>query len=137
MVNVSLFMRARTIFFSDFDNLVYDTDLRKSINFHCEYSKTWNIKTSFFQLREIASDKLEKNELVQLLSWVNAYGYFFSMLSCYWMLFRFIRCELCSGEQILGNPRLQINTTALLADHPLLPKSTITQLCDRLHLFLF
>ncbi|VDN26765.1 unnamed protein product [Gongylonema pulchrum] len=28
-----------------------------------------------FQLREIASDKLEKNELVQLLSWVNAYGY--------------------------------------------------------------
>ncbi|VDO55193.1 unnamed protein product [Onchocerca flexuosa] len=61
------------------------------------------------RLREIASDKLEKNELVQLLSWVNSYG----------------------SEQILGNPRLQINTAALLADHPLLSKSTITELCDR------
>uniref|UniRef100_A0A1I8EWE1 Uncharacterized protein n=1 Tax=Wuchereria bancrofti TaxID=6293 RepID=A0A1I8EWE1_WUCBA len=61
------------------------------------------------RLREIASDKLEKNELVQLLSWVNSYG----------------------SDQILGNPRLQINTAALLADHPLLSKSTVTELCDR------
>ncbi|MCP9260184.1 Exocyst complex component 3 [Dirofilaria immitis] len=61
------------------------------------------------RLREIASDKLEKNELVQLLNWINSYG----------------------SEQILGNPRLQINTAALLADHPLLSKSTITELCDR------
>lgn len=38
---------------------------------------------------------------------------------------------LFSSEQILGNPRLQINTSALLADHPLLSKSTITELCDR------
>ncbi|VDN02575.1 unnamed protein product [Thelazia callipaeda] len=61
------------------------------------------------RLREIASDRLEKNELVQLLSWVNSYG----------------------SEQILGNSRLQINVNALLGDHPLLSKSTITQLCDR------
>lgn len=61
------------------------------------------------RLREIASDKLEKNELVQLLSWVNSYA----------------------SDQILGNPRLQINTAALLADHPLLPKFTVTELCDR------
>uniref|UniRef100_A0A0R3S2D1 Exocyst complex component Sec6 n=1 Tax=Elaeophora elaphi TaxID=1147741 RepID=A0A0R3S2D1_9BILA len=36
-----------------------------------------------------------------------------------------------SSDQILGNPRLQINTAALLADHPLLSKSTVAELCDR------
>ncbi|VDM46063.1 unnamed protein product [Toxocara canis] len=54
------------------------------------------------RLREIASEKLEKNELVQLLSWVNAYG----------------------GDQMLGTPKLQINAAAMLADHPLLLRST-------------
>uniref|UniRef100_A0A9J2PAF8 Exocyst complex component Sec6 n=1 Tax=Ascaris lumbricoides TaxID=6252 RepID=A0A9J2PAF8_ASCLU len=61
------------------------------------------------RLREIASEKLEKNELVQLLSWVNAYG----------------------GDQMLGTPKLQINAAAMLADHPLLPRPTVTQLCDQ------
>ncbi|TKR96038.1 hypothetical protein L596_010116 [Steinernema carpocapsae] len=61
------------------------------------------------KLREIAQDKLEKNELVQLLNWVQNYG----------------------GEQILGNPVLQINTAAMLADFPVLPKSTINQLCEQ------
>ncbi|KAK0428448.1 hypothetical protein QR680_010811 [Steinernema hermaphroditum] len=61
------------------------------------------------KLREIAQDKLEKNELVQLLNWVQNYG----------------------SDQMLGNPRLEINTAALLQDHPLLPRSTMNQLCER------
>ncbi|VDK45758.1 unnamed protein product [Anisakis simplex] len=61
------------------------------------------------RLREIASEKLEKNELVQILSWINAYG----------------------GDHMLGTPKLQINAAAMLADHPLLPRSTVTQLCDQ------
>uniref|UniRef100_A0A0N5AZF8 Exocyst complex component Sec6 n=1 Tax=Syphacia muris TaxID=451379 RepID=A0A0N5AZF8_9BILA len=61
------------------------------------------------RLREIASEKLEKNELVQILSWIQAYG----------------------GETILGNPRLHINAAAMLIDFPLLPKSTIAQLYDQ------
>jgi hypothetical protein len=36
----------------------------------------------------------------------------------------------CSSEQLLGAPRLQINAVALLHDHPVLPRSTVTKLCD-------
>lgn len=50
-----------------------------------------------FQLREIASENLEKNELVQLLSWVNAYGlvnYFVVLSNLAKKLFFFIIISL-------------------------------------------
>uniref|UniRef100_A0A914BVA9 Exocyst complex component 3 n=1 Tax=Acrobeloides nanus TaxID=290746 RepID=A0A914BVA9_9BILA len=61
------------------------------------------------RLREIAAEFLEKNELVQLLSWIQAYG----------------------GESMLGSPILGISTAALLNDNPLLPHSTTIQLYVR------
>lgn len=33
-----------------------------------------NLNIFVFQIREIASDRLEKSEIVQLMSWVQAYG---------------------------------------------------------------
>ncbi|VDM41488.1 unnamed protein product [Toxocara canis] len=38
---------------------------------------------------------------------------------------------LARGDQMLGTPKLQINAAAMLADHPLLLRSTVTQLCDQ------
>uniref|UniRef100_A0A914CXN7 Exocyst complex component 3 n=1 Tax=Acrobeloides nanus TaxID=290746 RepID=A0A914CXN7_9BILA len=61
------------------------------------------------RLREIAAEPLEKNELVQLLSWIQAYG----------------------GESMLGSPVLGITTATLLNDHPLLLRSSTIQLYDR------
>ncbi|VDP28353.1 unnamed protein product [Heligmosomoides polygyrus] len=60
------------------------------------------------RLREIASEQMEKSELVQLLSWIQIYG----------------------GEELLGNRRLQINTAALLDDVPVLSRSTLNSLYD-------
>uniref|UniRef100_A0A914Z9C5 Exocyst complex component Sec6 n=1 Tax=Panagrolaimus superbus TaxID=310955 RepID=A0A914Z9C5_9BILA len=61
------------------------------------------------RLREIATDELEKNELVQLLGWVQSYG----------------------GPDVLGNTRLGISTAALLQEQPLLSRITVNQLYDR------
>uniref|UniRef100_A0A7E4UXX1 Exocyst complex component Sec6 n=1 Tax=Panagrellus redivivus TaxID=6233 RepID=A0A7E4UXX1_PANRE len=61
------------------------------------------------RLREIASEDLIKAELVQLLGWVQSYG----------------------GAEILGNHRLGIQTAALLAEQPLLPKLTMEALYER------
>jgi len=61
------------------------------------------------RIKEIASTGLEKNEIVQLLGWVNDYG----------------------GEQMLGHPRLGIKTDLFLQDNPLLPRSTIDKLLDK------
>ncbi|KAK6061855.1 hypothetical protein COOONC_00477, partial [Cooperia oncophora] len=61
------------------------------------------------RLREIAAERMEKSELVQLLSWIQTYG----------------------GEELLGNRRLQINTVALLDDVPVLSRSTLNTLYDR------
>ncbi|KAH7696380.1 Proable exocyst complex component Sec6, partial [Aphelenchoides avenae] len=61
------------------------------------------------KVREIASEDLEKNELVQLLSWIQAYG----------------------GEHMLGTPRLGIAAGPLLQDQPLLQRSAMDQLYDR------
>uniref|UniRef100_A0AC34RL41 Exocyst complex component 3 n=1 Tax=Panagrolaimus sp. JU765 TaxID=591449 RepID=A0AC34RL41_9BILA len=61
------------------------------------------------RLREIASEKLEKNELVQLLGWVQSYG----------------------GPEILGNPALGIATAAMLHEQPLLLRSTTKLLYDQ------
>ncbi|EYC08519.1 hypothetical protein Y032_0065g3594 [Ancylostoma ceylanicum] len=61
------------------------------------------------RLREIAAERLEKSELVQLLSWIQTYG----------------------GEELLGNRRLQINAAALLEDVPVLSRTTLNSLYDR------
>ncbi|KAJ1357703.1 Exocyst complex component S6 [Parelaphostrongylus tenuis] len=58
------------------------------------------------RLREIAAERLEKSELVQLLSWIQTYG----------------------GEELLGNRRLQINSSALLEDNPVLSRSSLCSL---------
>ncbi|KIH67398.1 exocyst complex component Sec6 [Ancylostoma duodenale] len=60
------------------------------------------------RLREIAAERLEKSELVQLLSWIQTYG----------------------GEELLGNRRLQINAAALLEDVPVLSRTTLNSLYD-------
>uniref|UniRef100_A0A0N4ZTF8 Exocyst complex component Sec6 n=1 Tax=Parastrongyloides trichosuri TaxID=131310 RepID=A0A0N4ZTF8_PARTI len=60
-------------------------------------------------LREKAADDLEKNELVQLLSWIHVYP----------------------TEEMLGNPRLDININELLMERPLLSKETTNQLYDK------
>ncbi|CAD6198529.1 unnamed protein product [Caenorhabditis auriculariae] len=60
------------------------------------------------RVREIAADGLEKSELVQLMSWIQIYG----------------------GEELLGNMRLKINAAALLQDYPVLPRTTLNDLCD-------
>ncbi|KAK6734823.1 hypothetical protein RB195_018172 [Necator americanus] len=60
------------------------------------------------RLREIAAERLEKSEVVQLLSWIQTYG----------------------AEELLGNRRLQINTVALLEDVPVLSRTTLNSLYD-------
>ncbi|CAI5442022.1 unnamed protein product [Caenorhabditis angaria] len=60
------------------------------------------------RLREIASEDMEKSELVQLMSWIKFYA----------------------SEDMLGHPRLKINAPALLQDSPVLTRSTLNQLCD-------
>ncbi|KRY39462.1 Exocyst complex component 3 [Trichinella spiralis] len=61
------------------------------------------------RLREIAADSLEKNELIQLLSWLRIY----------------------SGKDMLGHVALGIDAQKLVADHPLLPRKTVTELLNR------
>ncbi|KRZ70507.1 Exocyst complex component 3 [Trichinella papuae] len=61
------------------------------------------------RLREIAADSLEKNELIQLLSWLRIY----------------------SGKDMLGHVTLGIDAQKLVADHPLLPRKTVTELMNR------
>ncbi|CAL2033433.1 unnamed protein product [Caenorhabditis brenneri] len=61
------------------------------------------------RLREIASEPLEKSELVQLMSWIKFYA----------------------SEDMLGHPRLKINAQAILQDSPVLTRSTLNQLCDQ------
>ncbi|KRZ42500.1 Exocyst complex component 3 [Trichinella pseudospiralis] len=61
------------------------------------------------RLREIAADSLEKNELIQLLSWLRIY----------------------SGKDMLGHVALGIDAQKLVADHPLLPRKTVTELMNR------
>ncbi|KFD61843.1 hypothetical protein M514_12304 [Trichuris suis] len=61
------------------------------------------------RLREIASDNLEKNELIQLLSWLRTY---------------------CSKD-MLGHPALNVDAARLVADHPLLPRKTVTELINK------
>ncbi|CAI4232738.1 unnamed protein product [Auanema sp. JU1783] len=60
------------------------------------------------RVREIASENLEKSELVQLMSWIQSYG----------------------GEDFLGSRRLQIASAALLQDMPVLEYATWNKLCD-------
>uniref|UniRef100_A0A1I7SVH6 Exocyst complex component Sec6 n=1 Tax=Bursaphelenchus xylophilus TaxID=6326 RepID=A0A1I7SVH6_BURXY len=61
------------------------------------------------RLRQIASDELEKNELVQLLNWIKSYG----------------------SNEMLGNPKLGIEINELLKEKPLLPRSTSDFLYDK------
>lgn len=61
------------------------------------------------KLREVASDRLEKSELVQLMSWIKFYA----------------------SEEMLGHPRLRINAQEILNDSPVLTKSTLHSLCDQ------
>uniref|UniRef100_A0A914I8A8 Exocyst complex component 3 n=1 Tax=Globodera rostochiensis TaxID=31243 RepID=A0A914I8A8_GLORO len=75
-------------------------------NIYDRYIKYYHDSIS---LHKLASDALEKNELVQLLSWIQSY----------------------TGEQMLGHPKLGIQAQALLQEFPLLPKSTTNHLHDR------
>ncbi|ULU07000.1 hypothetical protein L3Y34_018646 [Caenorhabditis briggsae] len=61
------------------------------------------------KLREVASDRLEKSELVQLMSWIKFYA----------------------SEDMLGHPKLKINAQAILQDSPVLTRSTLNSLCDQ------
>ncbi|CAB3411296.1 unnamed protein product [Caenorhabditis bovis] len=60
------------------------------------------------RLREIAQDDLEKSELVQLMSWIKLYG----------------------SEEMLAHPKFKLNAAALLQDAPVLPRTTLNDLCD-------
>uniref|UniRef100_A0A0K0EMI9 Exocyst complex component 3 n=1 Tax=Strongyloides stercoralis TaxID=6248 RepID=A0A0K0EMI9_STRER len=60
-------------------------------------------------LRELTNDNLEKNELVQLLSWIHLYP----------------------TEEMLGNPSLDISINELIAERPLLTKETTNKLYDK------
>ncbi|KAI6224334.1 Proable exocyst complex component Sec6 [Aphelenchoides fujianensis] len=60
------------------------------------------------RIKEIASNPLERNEIVQLLSWIKNY----------------------KSESMLGNPKLGIEIGPFLVDHPLLPRSKLEQLFD-------
>uniref|UniRef100_A0AC35UD11 Exocyst complex component Sec6 n=1 Tax=Rhabditophanes sp. KR3021 TaxID=114890 RepID=A0AC35UD11_9BILA len=60
-------------------------------------------------LKETAAEELDKAEIVHLLSWFNTY----------------------SSEEMLGNPRLDINVDELLAEKPLLSRESTNQLHDR------
>jgi hypothetical protein len=74
------------------------------------------------KIKEIASTKLEKNEIVQLLGWINNYGYVFNQ-KVYYLKF--------SGKEMLGDPKLGIQTGPFLHDNPLLSRSTMDQLLDK------
>ncbi|KAI6209857.1 Proable exocyst complex component Sec6 [Aphelenchoides besseyi] len=60
------------------------------------------------RIKEIASVSLERNEIVQLLSWIKNYG----------------------SESMLGDPKLGIEIGPFLVDNPLLPRSKLDQLFD-------
>uniref|UniRef100_A0A915P623 PPIase cyclophilin-type domain-containing protein n=2 Tax=Meloidogyne TaxID=189290 RepID=A0A915P623_9BILA len=77
-------------------------------NIYDRYIKYYHDSISF-QIKNIASSPLEKNELVQLLSWIQAYP----------------------GKQMLGDPHLGIQAQSLVQEQPLLPRSTKNHLCDR------
>ncbi|KAI1720371.1 exocyst complex component sec6 domain-containing protein [Ditylenchus destructor] len=77
-------------------------------NIYDRYIKMYH-DTIALRVKEISSEPLEKNELVQLLSWIQAYP----------------------TEAMLGTPKLGIQAQALVQEQPLLPKSTTNQLYDR------
>ncbi|CAI2325577.1 unnamed protein product [Caenorhabditis sp. 36 PRJEB53466] len=60
------------------------------------------------RLREIAADRLEKSEIVQLMSWIKFYA----------------------SDQMLGDHRLKINAAGLVQDSPVLTRGTISELCE-------
>ncbi|KAL3116152.1 hypothetical protein niasHT_002276 [Heterodera trifolii] len=77
-------------------------------NIYDRYVKYYHDSISL-HIKKLASDALEKNELVQLLSWIQSY----------------------TGEQMLGHPKLGIQAQSLVHEFPLLPKSTTNHLHDR------
>uniref|UniRef100_A0A914P4K6 Uncharacterized protein n=1 Tax=Panagrolaimus davidi TaxID=227884 RepID=A0A914P4K6_9BILA len=94
-------------YFADVEQLVQDLGNKFEVCQKVVVEDLMVVKSGL--LREIASDELEKNELVQLLGWVQSYG----------------------DPDVLGNSRLGISTAALLHEQLLLSRITVNQLYDR------